>query len=368
MKKKTVLHIIQDLDAAGAQTVVMNYLRYFASDPQMDFRLAVIGVFKHSLYTDEVKRQHYPVLFYSYKPFARAPILGPILNWIKYQSLVCKAISDVRPDIIHSHQTNILPYVCVPMWMHRKVRSFHTLHSDPYAIRKSFARIATFAFRHLSITPVCVTEMQAERARKRYHLEKLEIVHNGLDERLYGTDDKRKEVRTELGISENEFVVGCVGRLDKIKNHSFLIRVFAEYAKTVPNAKLILIGEGGERENLTALSKNLHISEKVVFAGLRSDVPRLYQAMDLFMLTSFFESCSIATIEAQLSGVRCVIASSIPDSVVVTNNVNRIRLDAPLKDWLDAMNGNIPPDKIKNEIASFTMRNTVKELKSIYGL
>lgn len=176
----------------------------------------------------------------------------------------------------------------------------------------------------------------------------------------------RQNVRVELGLEDDAFVIGTVGRLDKIKNFPFLIKVFREYLKLNTQARLLIVGDGVERYSLTELVKILNIENKVIFAGQRSDIQNMYKAMDLFMLTSFFESSSIVTVEAQLSGLRCVISSNIPDSVIITDRVNRISLDVPICDWIKAMSGLLPSDAIINDKMHFSIDNTILELKNIY--
>ena len=161
-------------------------------------------------------------------------------------------------------------------------------------------------------------------------------------------------------------MIGSVGRLDPIKNYPFLLKVFSEYYKFNSKARLLIVGEGVEKQSLHALADTLRIRNRVIFAGQRNDVQNVYKAMDLFMLTSFYESSSIVTVEAQLSGLRCVISSSIPDSVIISKTVNRINLDAPLSDWISAINGDIEPNEVVNAKEIFSLNNTIRELKKVY--
>ena len=210
-----------------------------------------------------------------------------------------------------------------------------------------------------------MTEGQAKKAIKRYGIKKYSIIRNGIDSKRFTNVDKNK-IRQELGISINTTVIGCVGRFDKIKNHQFLVRLFTEYLKENNNAILMLVGEGQEQENIKNQAKDLGIEKKLLFTGLRSDIERMYYAMDIFMLTSFHESSSIVTVEAQMAGVRCVIADSIPADAVVTNQVNRISLDAPTATWIAAMKNEIPHDNPIGTLDTFSMTTTIESLKELY--
>ena len=359
------LHIHVDLDVAGAQTVIMNYMRYLSHDSDIDIVLLINGCPKGSAYEKECVEKGYNVIYTNYKPWTGSRLFRPIVNWFKCQYYLYREIKKINPDIIHSHGSILLPYVTFPGLLSGCDLRFHTLHSDPYAFNKGIALWARFAFNVAKLYPICVTEGQAMKAEKRYHISKYTIIHNGIDGRRFRGIDKL-QVREELGISPTTKVIGCVGRFEKIKNHEFLVKLFAEYFKSNRDSLLLLVGDGGERYNLEKLVCELGIKEHVLFTGLRNDVERLYFAMDLFMLTSFFESSSIVTVEAQFAGVRCVISKSIPDNVIFTKKVNRIPLDAPLETWLTAMHGNIPCDDMVSSLDDFLIDGSIKELKDLY--
>ncbi len=359
-----VLHFIKDLDVAGAQTVVMNYLRFFYKDKDVEMEVAVLERSNNSAYEQECVKNDYSISFCDYKSNS-IPVISTLINWVKFQWIFYKKIRDVKPDIVHVHGTNLLVFASLPILFSRTKVNVHTLHSDPYDYSPRFVRWAKFAFHIVGIFPICVTESQANKAVKRYKIKKYAIIRNGIDARRF-QNINRDDVRNELGISSSTKVIGCVGRFDLVKNHTFLLKIFSEYLKHNADALLLLVGEGQEKNNLISLAKQLSIEEKVLFTGLRTDVERMYFAMDVFMLTSLFESSSIVTVEAQFAGVRCVVADSIPDSVVLTTKVNRMPLDAPVGKWIAAIEGNLSTDKKKGNLDDFSMENSVLQLKQLY--
>lgn len=367
--KKKVVHVIYDLATAGAQTVVMNYMRSMQADEEYDLSVVVGNSYTGLQYEKESKDNGYNVFYANYQPLC-SRYLGPfrpLLNWFRYQFSLFKVLKRVNPDIVHTHLTKILPFVSIPILLLGKKR-VHTLHSDPYAIEFRFYMFAMFVFHLFRFKALGVTESQAEKAKKRYHLKLVPVVHNGLNLDRYNVLESKGDIRKELGISEDAFVIGTVGRLDKIKNHPFLIKVFAEVVKDLPNAKLLLVGDGIEKKHIQSLVEEQKLVDRVVFAGLRKDVERMYHAMDVFTMTSFFESSSIVTVEAQACGIRCVIANSIPENVIVTNNnVSTLSLDASIADWVKAIEGYYPKRKQVSEIEKFSMNRTIKELKGVYN-
>ncbi len=365
-EKIRVLHIIYDLSVAGAQTVVMNILRGMKNDDKYDVRLLVRNAPNGSKNDADVIAENLPVVYCNYKPCTTIPIIRTIINWFRCQRLFRNEIKKYNPDIIHTHLTDILPFTVIPAKLSNAKLRVHTLHSDPYAIEDRFVKWAKFAFNKLHFHPVCVTESQVKKAKERYGISNCSVVHNGIDLDRYSMDESRESIREEVGVPEDAFVIGFVGRLSRIKNLFFLIKIFNEYQKGNEKALLMIVGDGDQRTHCERLIAEYGIKEKVVFTGQRADVERMYKAMDVFMLTSFYESNSIVTVEAQCSGVRCVVADSIPESVVVSDRVNRISLDAPTEVWIDAINNQVPHDRITGSLIKYSIQNGINELRDVY--
>ena len=361
-----VLHIISDLNVAGAQTVVMNYLRYSNQFPGIEMAVTVQIHSQNTRYEQECKRLGIEVHYLNYRPSKAIPLLRPLINWLQLQWLHYKDIKKYSPDIVHTHVTPLLQHTLFPIVFSGVKKRFHTLHSDPYAIDTLSVLFAKMAFHIWSFYPICVTEGQALKAEKRYRINHYSIIRNGIDLERYSKTNK-EEIRKELGIDINTFVIGCIGRLNKIKNHSFLLKVFSEYNKLNPDSILLLVGEGEEKERIVSLGNDLDIKDRLMFTGLRDDVERLFSAMDLFMLTSFSESSSIVTVEAQMAGIRCVVSDSIPENVVISGLVNRIPLDAGIEKWINAIEGKIKPDATNHSPNDFSVLKAVADLRELYN-
>ncbi|WP_442594315.1 glycosyltransferase family 1 protein [Neobacillus sp. D3-1R] len=159
------------------------------------------------------------------------------------------------------------------------------------------------------------------------------VIPNGIQSNKYiFNSDIREEVKKEFNIT-NEIVVGHIGRFHQQKNHSFLISVFKKIHEQNPNTILMLVGEGNLREKVTNQIKDYGLEDKVIMTGSRNDVHRLLQAMDIFVFPSHFEGFGNVIIEAQASGLPCVISNTIPSEVEVTNLVKFIDLDKSTDYW-----------------------------------
>lgn len=160
------------------------------------------------------------------------------------------------------------------------------------------------------------------------------ILKNGISFDKFAYDkDKREKIQRELGISGN-YVVISVGRLEPQKNPLFLIDVFYKLQQK-KNAVLIMIGEGSLREKIEQKVSRLGIEDKVKILGNRNDVNDLLQAADVFILPSVYEGFGIVNIEAQASGLLCVVSTEIPETASVNPNFYRIPLDKGDDYWAD---------------------------------
>ena len=161
------------------------------------------------------------------------------------------------------------------------------------------------------------------------------ILNNGIPLNEYRFNSKiREEKRKELKIKD-EILFGHVGRFETQKNHQYLINIFADIVKKIPTAKLVLIGDGILKPEIIRKAKFLNIYDNIIFTGIRNDVPQLLMAMDTLIFPSFFEGMPNVLIEAQGSGLPCLVASTITKECQVTNLVEFMDLSKPSNAWAD---------------------------------
>ncbi|MBQ2413065.1 MAG: glycosyltransferase, partial [Anaerotignum sp.] len=158
-----------------------------------------------------------------------------------------------------------------------------------------------------------------------------EIIPNAIETtRYFYMESIRKDVRTELGIDEAAYVIGMVANFSAIKNHKYLVDIFSEILKEIPNTYLMLVGDGKTRGAVEKQVHRLGFSSRVFFLGQRKDVPRLLQAIDVFVLPSITEGFSISALEAETVGVPCVLSTGIPKDVKLFAEMDTFFL--PLQD------------------------------------
>ncbi|MHB8711795.1 MAG: glycosyltransferase family 1 protein [Trichloromonadaceae bacterium] len=189
---------------------------------------------------------------------------------------------------------------------------------------------------------------------------------------------ENKDLRKDLGFPENAFVIGHVGRFAKPKNHKFLIRMLSGVIKRKVNCYLLLIGEGPLRGEIELIVRESGIEDKVVFTGLRQDVPSLMKnAIDLFVFPSLYEGLGLVLLEAQAAGLQCLVSTEIPEEVfVIPELVHALSLDSPKEEWqkyiLECIESipNVrcvdPIKLLKDAPLAFTLDKNIKELIETY--
>jgi glycosyltransferase involved in cell wall biosynthesis len=164
------------------------------------------------------------------------------------------------------------------------------------------------------------------------------FLNNGIDlERFSYSEEGRRAVRKELGLSESDLVIGHIGRFNVQKNHGYLLRIFAKLIEEKPEAKLLLVGGGELEQEIRERVSELKIADSVIFAGIRKDVPELLSAMDVFVLPSLYEGMPNTVIEAQAVGVPCVISDTITREANVTGNVEYLSIELAPESWAQAL-------------------------------
>lgn len=156
------------------------------------------------------------------------------------------------------------------------------------------------------------------------------LLHNAIDLSLFFYDmDACSRIKNELSIPANAIVIGHIGRFNQQKNHSFLLDVFNEIHKQNRNAVLLLVGKGELETKIKEKIKELNLEESVIFTGVRSDIPALLSAMDVFVFPSLYEGMPNTVIEAQATGLPCLIADTITKEANVTGLVRYMPLNDP---------------------------------------
>lgn len=368
MDKVKVMTLIWSMGNGGAQQVLINYLRDFKDNPDIDFRVYVYTGSTKSKYDKEIKDNNYNVCYLNNpKTKIQIPYFKRFFQRPISKAAWANAIREFKPDIVHVHISSLLAATMPGIIENEVPVRFDTLHSSPYRYKGRYKRVIVDAFRNQNVVPICVTEAQVHEAQDWYGITKYEVVRNGVDiEGIQAKCCAKNEARALYGLEENTFVIIGVGRLNPIKKFGLLIKAFAEVHKLNADSILLLAGDGEEKSNLQHIAKKLGVSDSVKFLGNIADATKLYCAADVLAVTSDTESSSLVAIEAQVCGTRCVLSAGVPEESVLLKNTQRLSRNATVKDWSEALlNGSyegIPSLSIED----YEVHNMSKRMKEIY--
>lgn len=167
------------------------------------------------------------------------------------------------------------------------------------------------------------------------------VINNSVDVRKFEFNPLvRSAVREEWGVTDNDIVVGNVGRLHPQKNQSFLIDAFSLVQKDLPGATLFIAGQGELKNQLQTRIEQTGLVGKIHLLGEIKDTASFYQGLDVFAFPSLYEGLSIALLEAQANGVPAVISTGNPENAVINPNVIRIPTER-LEGWAEAIKNSI---------------------------
>ncbi len=305
---KKVLHILYAFSHGGLENGIVNIIN--ASPPDIEHELCLL-----TTAGEFIQRLQRPIRHYE---LHKQP--G---NSLKTIMQLRRVIRESRADIIHTRNWGAFDGVIAACFC-PGVTVFHGEHGRDISDPKGLNRRRNLLRRLLSPRVRKFTTVSKDLANwltEKVHIppSKIILIRNGVDTKRYrpGQD---LELRRELGIAEDEFVIGSIGRLDPVKNFSGLIRAFVRFAAQTPKIRLIIVGDGPERTHLESLVKTIESKIQPVFIGYRPDVERFYRLFDVFVLNSFAEGMSNTLLEALASGlpIVCTPVGANPDLVAHT--------------------------------------------------
>lgn len=325
---KRLLCIVGKMDAGGAETFLMKmYRKLDKTRYQMDFAVSIHG---EGFYDAEIKELGGRI-------FHITPKSGNALkNFISIYQLV-KENNYKYVMRISQHSLSALELFAAQLGG-AKVRVFRSSNSSTTSASKltnllhKVCMFMPLVFANVRIAPSTEAAdfMFGKNSVKK---SRAIIFHNAIDLDVYKYKrEKREKIRQELKLG-NSFVVGHVGRFNNQKNHMFLLDVFSKILEKKPNSKLLLVGKGELEEAVKNKCKSLGIENSVIFTGTRNDIPDLLSAMDAFLFPSLYEGMPNTVIEAQATGLACIVSDTITKEANITGRVRYLNLSLPATEW-----------------------------------
>ncbi len=233
----------------------------------------------------------------------------PGLDW-RCPVRLARLLRQERVDLLHAHQYTPFFYGMAArlMWPRPAVMfTEHGRHYPDYPRRKRILANRLLLGRRDRVVGVGGAVRQALITNEGIRSERITVIYNGIDLKSFANGSPHREAaRQEMGVGVNDFVILQVARLDYLKDHLTAIRTFERVLRRRPDSWLVLVGEGPEFPIIQSLVVEKNLTDRVLFLGLRSDIPRLLAASDLFLLTSISEGIPVTLIEAMAAGLPIV--------------------------------------------------------------
>ncbi len=346
-----LLGLVENMDRDHFEPVVLS----FTDGPMVD-RLRAKGIEVHVIYTETA---------------------FDIRVWKKVKNL----IAELEIDIVHAHGTRACSNL---FWAARRLQlpmiytchawSFH-LDQHPF-VKKMRIWGEDFLTSRMDVN-ICGCEANKNTGKELFRDFDAVVINNSIDSKRFNPFDEYKDIRRELGIGQDELVVVSVARFTSQKQPLKLIRAFARLSARVPNARLLMIGEGEEKDAAIKLIDAMGIAEKVILQPFRTDIPDILAGSDIYVLPSLWEAFPIALLEAMSMG-KAVIGTNVdgtPEIIRDRENGLLIEIDA-LEANLEAALLELSSDTElrerlqKNAIESiynkYTVENLARKNENIY--
>ena len=329
MKKIKVLQIGALNSFGGVESFQINLFRFINKKRfQIDF---VVGNIKTKFAYEKEIIDNGGKVFYI--PTRRQ-------GYLKRHIIFRKILKENNYDVIHIHVGSLYDSMCLFEALKNKVKIviLHS-HSSSVVSKLNYClhQINKIIFNNSKLIRLACSNI----AGKWLHWDifkknNFEIINNCIDvDKFKFNEIDRTNVRRKLSIEDNEFVIGNVARLAPEKNHKYILEVFFKYHQYNKNSKLLLVGDGKQKEEIINKIIELNLKEYVILAGQRNDIPNLLSAMDCFLLPSFFEGFCITAIEAQANGLKTIVSDFVTKEIILTDLVTRIPIkEEDLDKWV----------------------------------
>lgn len=384
MEQINVLVLITVMDRAGAETMMMNYLRNINREKiHIDF---LINREEKADYEEEIEKlgsrvYHmcpiYPLKFRRYKrefkmflkEHPEYKIIHSHLEERSYFALKIAKQMGVPVRIVHAHSAPKHFDIKMP------VRHYFRKKVQKYCTHKFACGVEAANWLYGTSNGIELKEAVKSGNPSDYPV----FMKNAIDTtEFYYNELKRKKIRKQLKIKDKELVIGHIGRFTYEKNHEFLIEIFNNVNKYMPNSKLLLIGGGKPKkeietkENIRKKVKQLGINSKVKFLGIRDDIDDLMNGMDILVMPSISEGFPVTLVEAQAAGLRCLVSDRISYQCNVTEEIQYMSLEQDEEEWANKILSfcTLQPDAEKmNEkvkAAGFDIKQNAEWLEKFY--
>lgn len=365
---KTVIQVFGSLDAGGAESRMMDVFRAIDRS-KYQFLFVSLDTSEGQFYEEEIRSLGAEII-----KIESPRRTGVLQHFRQLQKLFVGLKSAGKADCVHAHTSYHIGIVLLAARRARipvrisHARTTSSLNRGGFANKLMIAvgkrLIKSFATHRLALNK--------ETALSLYGTDRgAQIIPNAIPLKLYS---EALPADIYADIPADATVICHIGRFQPMKNHEFLLKLFAEYLKEHPRSWLILVGDGPLRRSTESLAEDLGIYDRLKFTGLRRDIPQILSRASVFVFPSKYEGLPGVILEAQAAGIPSIMSDCLAHNVDMgLGLVDFVSLDASVASWLSAIERAVALPYIKSDTIykafdrrGFTLEHEIKLLTSIY--
>lgn len=358
--------VIRGLKDGGAENLAREYAQYV--DPNQ-FDATVVTMYPFVKYANYQRAKaagiHMVSVFERRNAFTRAirALFGKWYIPIRLKRM----LTQENPDVIHFNTPMAVDFMPVVKSLVGR-RLVYTCHTE---VDKHFFPEEEAAVRELikqqGVRLIGLHEDMRKELNARFGVNDTVVIKNGVDiDRFRKCTRPNVRIRDVVGIPKDAFVVGHVGRFTQVKNHTFLLKVFQAVLKKRDNAHLLLVGDGNLEEEVRRQIEEMNLREHVTILSHRTDIPELLSVMDVMVFPSFYEGLSVTLVEAQASGLRCVVSDSVNYENFLIETTIPMNLNSSAEVWAEAAIDNKRRNACYGNIEDYDIKREIKRLEKVY--
>ena len=358
-----IIHAVPKMNREGIQSFIMNIYRNIDRNKiQFDFlihskergdfesEIEELGGNIYHLYS--LSSHHFLHYQRDLKKFFaqhQYKIIHSHINLLSSFTLKGAMKAGINVRIAHSHSSSILD-----RGVKRLIKLFAKGQMNKYATKKI----------------ACSTDAAIwQFGKASFDAGEVEIVPNGIDvDKFLFSKEKRDEIRKANNIEENAFVLGHVGGFRKVKNHTFLLKVFAKLKKINLHSYLMLVGSGELEQKIKEEATDLGVLDSVIFTGSIKDVSPYYSAFDSFVFPSMYEGLGIVLVEGQAAGLPCFLSNTLPIETMLSDKYYPLSLCSGPDEWAHFIleHSHRGDRKCPKNVWQYDIKSTAKRLEELY--
>lgn len=365
---KTVIQVFGSLDAGGAESRMMDVFRAIDRS-KYRFIFVSLDTSEGQFYEEEIRSLGAEII-----KIESPRRTGVWRHFRQLHELFLSLKSAGKADCVHAHTSYHIGIVLLAARRARipvriaHARTTSSINRGGLANKLMIAvgkrLIKSFATHRLALNEETALSLYGS-------VSSIQIIPNAIPLKLYS---EALPADIYADIPADATVICHIGRFQPMKNHEFLLKLFAEYLKEHPDSWLILVGEGPLRPAAESLVKELNIGNRVKFTGLRRDIPQILSRASVFVFPSKYEGLGGVVLEAQSAGVGCVVSDTLPRNVDMgLDMVDFVSLEASVACWVEAIDNSLSKSRPDYEARyaafdrrGFTLEHEIKLLTSIY--